>query len=427
MNGRLPGHPWSKLRKRITMTRHTRHHCWKTVATLLAAGALGLGLAGCQSGQSNHEKWKQQANNRWHDMRSSLMLDMARQQFEAGDLERAKKSVREALRIDADNPRLLLLAGRIALERSKLERSFHLFERAIEKDKEMPKPHYYKGTVLQRWQQYEQAYQAYKQAYELRSDEVAYLIAQSEMLVQLGRVEAAIKLLEDKRQYFDQNSTLRTALAHLYNMQRRYDKAAALFQEASLLNPDNTQIKQELGLAQLAAGRANEAIHTLESVLSDSSDKPRRADLRRALANAYLQTGRDEKARETYFELARSKAGGASDWVRLAELSWEADEPRATLDAAHRAMATAPDNPKGYLLAGLVFQKQGKLDQALRMFDRAAKAAPDSARPLVLRGLSLQNAGRTAAAAAAYEKALERQPDDDRVQRLLKAVDRTHS
>jgi superkiller protein 3 len=401
--------------------------CKQCVATGLLAASVGLLAVGCQS-TSNHAKWKKQANQRWHNTRSSLMLDMAQQKFEAGDLEQAKKNVEQGLKIDGDNPHLLLLAGRIALEQGELERSFHLFNKSIGADEKnkLAKPYYYKGVVLQRWQKYDQAHASYKEAYELKPDKVAYLLAMSEMQVQMGNRQKAVALLEEKRSYFDQNSTLRAALAHLYNMQQRHDKAANLFKEASLLDPTNTRLQQELGLAQVAAGRYDAAIDTFRQLFSKHPDA-KRADLQRALATAYVETDQLDQAQQTYLALARSDNGEARDWLRLGGLAWQQDDAQGALDAANRVVAQASHNPRGYMLAGMALQKKGRLEAALRMFDQAANHAPDQAQPWILRGLTLQRAGRQTAAAEAYREALERKPDDSQAKRLLQSVNRTHS
>jgi Flp pilus assembly protein TadD len=73
-----------------------------------------------------------------------------------------------------------------------------------------------------------------------------------------------------------------------------------------------------------------------------------------------------------------------------------------------------------------VMQKRGRIDDALRSFDRAAEAAPAVADPLILRGIALQQAGRTTAAAEAYAEALKRQPNDARAASLLASVETKH-
>jgi len=89
------------------------------VITLSAAALLAPLLLGCQD---TLVKEKASAKNRWLELRSSMMLDMAKQQFVTGDLTQAEKSVKDGLSIDPTHPGLHVLAGRIELERGKLER-----------------------------------------------------------------------------------------------------------------------------------------------------------------------------------------------------------------------------------------------------------------------------------------------------------------
>lgn len=383
---------------------------------------VAFGVVGCQS-QGNHEQWVEEADGRWHETRSALMLDMAREQFEAGDLEQASQSVKEGLQVDTQNPRLQVLGGRIALERDKLERAYHLFEGAIEDSEELADAHYYQGVVLQRWQRYEQALKAYERAYDIEPDEVGHLLAVSEMLVQLDRVDDAVERLENKRDYFDEDASLRVALGHLYNIKQDYAQATALFKEASVLDPDRVPARAELGLAQVAAEQYEKAVRTLKNLLAEHPHE-KRGDLRRALAEAQVQTRRMEAAQQTYLDLARSDAGEPGDWVRLGELTWQAGDVSGTLHAANRAMDQAPQNHRGYMLSGMALKEREKYEKALRMFEEAAGLAPERANPLLLRGMTLQQQGRRKEARSAYEAALERAPDDERAQKLLNTLAR---
>ncbi len=187
------------------------------------------------------------------------------------------------------------------------------------------------------------------------------------------------------------------------------------------MDPENVKLREELAMAQFASGQSEEAVVTIKSLL-DEPNMESHADLRRTLARAYCELDRTDKARETYLALARSKYGNASDWLRLGQLAWQADDLAGALQAANRVIALAPQRHEGYLLAGMVWHKRGRLDHALSMFDRAAKQAKDRSEPLIMRGLSLQSAGRIAAARDAYREALQRNPHDQRAQQLLKAL-----
>ncbi len=386
--------------------------------TLSAAALLAPLLLGCQDTLVEE---KADAKNRWLELRSSMMLDMAKQQFNAGDLTQAEKSVKDGLTIDPTNAKLHVLAGRISMEQGKLERAYHLFNAAITEKPEYAEAYYYQGLVMQRWQRYESSLENYQLAYDNEADNSAYLLAVTEILVELDRVDEAVTLLESKRQYFDQNAGVRAAIGHLYYMQGQPEKAAENFREASLLEPESVKFQEQYAFSLATAGNHEQAIKVLVSIL-DKPDHKDRADLKRALAAAYQETGNGKEAYVVLVDLAKSPNGDVSDWIKLGEIAYQQNELGSALQAASKVINLAPDHHEGYLLAGMVWQKRGNLKNALDMFDRASAAAPASTEPLILRGLTLQKAGRFAAAAEAYQQALKRQPDDARAAKLLAAV-----
>jgi tetratricopeptide (TPR) repeat protein len=394
---------------------HAEHR--RTWRWAIGAALLSLLIVGCQN---NHKEWSDAGKQRWLGMRSSLVLQMAQQQFDTGDLTLAEKSVKDALAVDPTNPKLLVLAGRIEIERGQLERACHLFQAAITANEKWPPSRYYLGIVYQRWQQYQNALDAYAKAFELEPDNASYLLAMSEMLVSLDRTQDAIAALEDKLVYFDQNAALRATLAQLHLMQHDFAKAADYFRQASLLRPDDLKLQEEMAMSLLACARTDDAIRILERLCQEDTLR-HRADLRRSLAGAYLKTGRDEQARALLVDVTKLDGANVEDWVKLAELHWTAHDIGATLSAANQIVTLAPQRHEGYLLAGLVWQERGRLDEALRLFDRAAALSGDAG-PVILRGIALEKAGRRQAAAEAYADALRRNPQDERARRLLAGV-----
>lgn len=391
------------------------------VALLLAATASAM-LAGCASQEANHKRWVKNADGRWRNMRAQLIYSMAKQQFEAGSLHQAEQEVENGLEVAPKNANLQLLAGQIALERGKLERAYHLFGSVMALDKKQDKAYYLQGVILQRWQQYHDAYQRYQQAYNLKKDNVGYLLAMAEMLVPMNHTNQAIRLLAGKLDYFAENAAIRAELGHLYAMQGKYAKASQVLQQAAMLVPDNLQVQEELGLCQLQAGHFDDAISTLELLLKNPKLNDR-IDVQRALATAYQDDGRLTDARNMYVKLTQNDSSNPMDWIKLAELCWHQGDLNATLDAANQVIDVAPQRPDGYLLAGMVWQKRHKLNKALHMFDQAAKVAPKNPEPLLLRGISLQQAGRQAAAKQAYQQAMRRDPTDSRAKRLLAGLE----
>lgn len=378
---------------------------------------LVLGLAGC----SSHKTRVKAAEAHWKQMRSTLMMQMAQQQFDAGDLDQAEKTLTEATKIDQRNAEIYTLAGRVAMERGQLERAYHRFKTAIEINPAFASAHYYQGIILQRWARFESAYESYKQAYDSQQDNAAYLLAMSEMLVVMDRSDEAMKILSEKMGYFDMNVGIRLAVGQLYMMHGEHRKAVDSFRQASLIRPEDLQVQEELALALLAAGQSAEAAQRLELLCREHSLSGR-ADLKRALADSYLAGGRINDAKSVYIQLTRTNPLDVDAWIRIGELSLAQNDLKESLLAANRVQKLAPHRHEGYLLAGIVWSKQGDVTQAVALLDQAAALAPTESIPVILRGITFEQAGQLDAAAQSYAEALRRKPDDARAQQLLAKI-----
>lgn len=397
-----------------------RHRRWIALSVLTL---MLLALPGCNGGavDKKHAEYKAAATKRWLEMRSGLMLQMAQRQFDTGDLDQAEKSLGEAMNMDAANPRLFVLAGRVAIERGQLERGYHLLSRAAELAPNIAEAQYYQGLVLQRWQRYADALERYQAAYRLAPDSAAHLLACSEMLLALDRNDDALAALTDKMAYFDQNAGIRLAIAQIHMLKRQPAEAVKFYQAAALLQPDDPRILEDMAIAQIAAGQAAQAVGTLDHLLVLPKQSDRR-ELHRLRADALMAAGRPGDAKALYIKLTHSDPSDVDAWVRAGEACWATDDLTGAMLAAGRIIALAPRRHEGHLLQGMVWQRRQQFNQAIRSFDEAAQLAPTSAEPLILRGMALEQAGYPAQAAEAYRQALTRRPDDERVQRLLSNV-----
>lgn len=414
-----PSNSNSKTRftKETTMNTCTR---FVSATILLIVSTAG---AGCHNFTQSMAEAKKESRARYLSHRSALKLTIAQQDFEAGDLDKAEKTLVEAMGKDDSNPLLFVLAGRIALERGQLERSLDRFEKAIELDDTIPDGFYFKGIVHQRWKQYDKAHDSYNKAYELQQDNVAFLLAVSDMLVAMEKRDEAVDLLESKTTYFENNAGLRIALADLYMLRQDHAKAVEYYRQASLLRPDDMRVKENLALARIAAGRFDEAIEDYQDLLRKSEKAEARTGYRKALAGAYLGARRWKEAREAYVELTRLDRADIESWVKLGEISLATQDYPAALSAANRVITLGRTRPEGYLMAGMVWQQRADWPKALANFDRAVQVAPDNVDAMILRGITLEQAGRPAAAAQAYREAQRRAPQDRRIPQLLAGVE----
>lgn len=391
------------------------HGPFGRVMTFVVAGWVLVASAGCASSK---KEVKAAAEANWKRMRSGMMLQMAQQQFDTGDLDQCEKTLKEALTVDGRNEKLFTLSGRVALERGELERAYHLLTQAGKLNEKAPEPHYYLGIVFQRWQQYDKAQQQYEQAYKLEADNVAYLLAVAEMHVAQDDTAGALKLLTEKLTYFDQNAGIRAGVAQIYMMQGQYGKAAEYFEKAAVLQPDNLRLVEDLATAQLAAGQAGKAMVNLRRLV-ESPGYSERDDLQRMLGKAYLALEQPDEAKKIYQKLTRKDANDAGAWMGMAQACWAKGDAAGSLAAAQRAIKAAPMEPEAYVWAGTVLQDKQQWAEALRMYEKAVTLAPKEATPVVLRGLAYERSGQLPRAIEDYRKALSLDPGNRRAKLLL--------
>jgi len=393
----------------------------QTIWQCMVAAIVLLAFTGCEAMKATHNENRNAAEQRWLGVRSGLMLQMAQQQFDTGDLDQAESSVMQALAIDKENPHLYVLLGRIELERGRLERSHNWLLIATKFGPKVPTAHYYSGVVLQRWQQFDKALAAYRTAMNLETDNASYVLAYAEMMVQTDQADLAMMLLEEKIQTFDQNAGMRVAVAQIHMLQDNPDKAVEFYRKAAVLRPEDLRIQEELARAQIAAGQPLHALRVLERLTRDPEMRERR-DLQRLLGEIYLKTDRPHEARDLFMTLTRQDKNDAQAWLLLGEASWALNDELGALTAVRHAIKNDPTLSKAYLLAGLIFQKRGEVGHATEMFELAAAHAPQDATPRILQGIMHQRNGNVDAAAQAYADALRREPNDPRAQRLLAGV-----
>lgn len=158
--------------------------------------------------------------------------------------------------------------------------------------------------------------------------------------IQINDPDTALVLLKpfiDSGQADEQTLTL-VGKAYLVKDEPSY--AGEVFEKAIELIPTNTALYTQLGLSQLAAGRASEAVETLRAS-SEMSAKAYPADI--SLAYYYLS-------------------------------KQQFNEALAVIDVLEKKL---PDNPGTHNLRGVAYQGKGDLELARKSFEKALELDPN--------------------------------------------------
>jgi Flp pilus assembly protein TadD len=397
-----------------------------------------VGVVGCADHQGAHNKeFAEQATKRMDQLKSGTQWSLAQQQFLAGDFTKALRSVDGSIVLNPEVPKAHILRGRILMEMGRLEparESFIEAERlatlAGEKNNaENAQSQYYLGVVHERFNEPQKAYDRYTKALALDPTNAQPLVAAGEMLVQLERLDEAETLLNSQRTNFEYNGAIRQLLGQIAMLRGEPEKAAELFNQATILAPGESTIAEDLVRAQIACGKYGDAEMNLRRMVEASErkkDEPRR-DLLHMRVKCLMSMNRQIEARDVLLKLTGDTEGSAdaSAWLALCQVSAALNDLGRLRSSAVRLIALAPDRGEGYLFRAVWNQRSNKTTAAL-MDVNTALAKGESAEAYALKGILLKDLGKLKQSEAALARASEMDPSNTGLERLHQQV-RTQS
>ena len=382
--------------------------------------AMAVGVAGCSGTKKPTQK--QAATEHWNRARANVMYGLAKDQYATGNFDPARKTTDDALRLHPDNGPLRVLSAKLAIEQGNLDLADKELAKARKLDPRNAEADYLSGVVNQRWQKPEVALEFYSAASDKETGELAYLLAKSEMLVFLGRQEEALRLLQSKVVYFESSAVIRDAVGQLLMQNRKYDEAATILRQASILATDDLIIQEHLGFALYFAGKYAEALEPLRKVTKNEA-YAKRGDVHLALGKSLLELGRYRDARAVLETAGQIDESNVVVWLSLGRCAMQlGDDKRAEL-SLKRAVSTDPASAEARLLTGYLRLRQKKYNDALSNFQRASALDPKDTTSLCMVGYALQKLGRTNEASQYYAKALKIKPGDEMARKLMASVD----
>jgi Tfp pilus assembly protein PilF len=388
----------------------------------VAAASVALTTGGGCAQQKKGQTIKEKAEAQWNGARASVMLSLAQDQYKAGNFDKCRTTLDEAMRLMPESVPMRVLSARVAIEQGQLERADKELEIARAKAPHDAEAQYLSGVVCQRWQKTQAAHDYYQAAVERAPTELAYLMAQSEMLVMTDRSEEALQLLQARVVFFEHSAGIRDAVARLLLSKQQYKEAADLFRQATILTPEEPSFREGLGLAHYYAKQYKEAANTLTELVK-LEQFSERADLRIALGESQLQTGKPREARENLEVAARIQPSNPGVWLSLARAALEANDLKRSDNSLKKAMALKADSSEAYLLLGYVRLRQDRMHDALQAFTKASTLDRKDSVSVCMVGYVFERLGRNEAAMKCYAKALKMKPNDEMASKLMAGLD----
>ncbi|HEY0009616.1 MAG TPA: tetratricopeptide repeat protein [Tepidisphaeraceae bacterium] len=385
--------------------------------TVLLAATLAVSISGgCGSGKTKTQK--EEAVEQWSRARAGVMHNLAQDQFETGNFDKAAATTADALKIDPPNVPLKILSARIAMEQNRLDLADSQLAEARKLDPKNSSALYLSGIVAQRWQKHDQALSFYEQAAEHQPTELAYLMARAETLVLLDRRAEALACLSEKVVYFEHSATLRDAVGQLLMQDHRYAEAADMFRQASILAGNDPFIRERLAMAYFQKGDHQRTIDVLALLVTQPSHD-QRGGLFAVMGESQLQLDRVLDARVSFQRCTELDPSLPQGWLGLTKAALAMHDLQRAENAARKGVSVAPDRADAYLAYGYVRLRQNKLDDAMAAFRKASALDPSDSLSLCMIGEVLTRKGQPDAALTYYGQALKINPKDELASQLL--------
>lgn len=397
------------------MTVHPR----SAVVSLAALLVLAAVVAGGCAPRSAGVQARAEADARFRRTTSIVNYDQAKQAFEAGQLDKARKEIESAIARSDKEAKYWSLLGRIEIESKHLEKAISAFAKAIECDPALAEPYYFRGIVYQRWSDNTKAIADYTKASELDPERLSYLLAAAELLVAERRLDDARAMLLPKLAYFEHNAALHELLGDVASLSGDHAAAARSYERALLIDPDAPLVAEKVMAAQFDAGEWQACLESVRRQRArHSSDanglRPELPiDVYRYEGRSLAMLGRTAEARAVFADQVRSFPEDTTGWADLASTSLESGDIDRAEIAAERLIALAAADPDGYALRGMVAAARSDHEGAVRWHRMACERARANADLKVALGLALQAAGNTLEASQVLAEALKQDPKSE--------------
>ncbi len=225
---------------------------------------------------------------------------------------------------------------------------------------------------------------------------------------QQGNCNAAVAHFERAASLFESRIPALQAYGTCLVRIRQFEKAAEIFGKSLALNPDDKRERQVLASVQLMSHQPEQAIATLNPLLSNMPDA---SSLELASA-AYEDAHDTEKAVEALRQAILQEPQKVNLYVNFAALSATHQSFQVGINVVNDGINLQPKAAPLYFARGVLYVQLADYDKAQADFDKAYELDPSQSLSSAAQGLAAAQQNDLASALAGVEEKLAKRPDD---------------
>jgi tetratricopeptide (TPR) repeat protein len=303
------------------------------------------------------------------------------------------------------------MAGRLAVMLDDLSSARAYLEKAVGLDPSLADVHAQLGAVYTSQRDFKGAVGAYNRVIELSPGNADAYRKLGALYVKMQRYADAVPILEKAIELDPSRKELLYDLATAYEEGKDFAKAAGAYEKYLGLKPESPWS----GLLHLGLCRMQLNEYDAAAAAFEEAGKLQPNDVKTAfsLAEAYAKGRKLDKAEEAYRALAGINPDGATTYYgKIIQMYDEAGQYDKAIDAARKVIEINPNNELAVFNLGIMYLKLQRYDEAVRAFQDALAIKPDYATALYNIGYSYSLAKKWKESIAGFQKYTELIPED---------------
>lgn len=194
------------------------------------------------------------------------------------------------------------------------------------------------------------------------------------------------------------------------------EEAVTVFKQAFALDSTKREARYNLALAQWIADNAEDALATLQPLIEAT---PVDADASTLAAEVLESKGDTARAIELLRQAILENPKNVNAYLQFATLSYEHASPQVGIDILNAGLTQLPNEPKLYLVRGILLTQFGEFTRAAEDFEAANRIDPQLSFLGVAEGLVESQQHKSTEALDKFRAAVKAHPNEAYAQYLL--------
>ena len=362
----------------------------KRIIMTLSMICILISLSGC----SNRQKSKQEVISHWDNARNNIALDLAGKQMENGQLDTAIRTLEDTLKNYPDLVDGWLLLAQVYQQKDMPIMSTNCLEKALSIKPNHSEANYQMGMIKEISGDTTAALECYQKAAKQSPDNLEYVLAEAQLLMETGNISEAEQKLQKQMQLGRNSLELLMTTGNLYLMEDRLPEAISMFTAAYQKAPQSKLAADRLCFTLMKDRQFSLAAEQIEQIrVSQGRDKDNNLTL--ALGDCYLYTDRYIMAQRCYETILRDDGPKVEYYIRLAQASLGRGDYTRTESSCQKALQLQSDNEEAATLLAVAYLKQNKLTDCIDTIKAVLDYNPQSSLAWCIKGKAYSNLGNT--------------------------------